>query len=73
MKINWAIHFPLSLSRYFQLFFSTHDEFLNIFNLFFYIRYARVEKYIKNVSKFILCKKKSKISEQTLKESELPG
>ena len=57
MKISLAIHFPLCLSRHFQLFFSTLDEFLDIFNIFFDPCYARVGKYGENVSKFVACQK----------------
>ena len=49
MKISLAIHFPLCLSRHFRLFFSTLDEFLDLFDVFFDPHYARVET--KNTSK----------------------
>ena len=34
MKISLAINFPLCYLKHFQLFFLTHNEFLNIFNVF---------------------------------------
>ena len=66
MKISLAIHFPLCLSRYFLLFFSTLDEFLDIFDVFFDPKSkmsqnsSRVEKYVENIS-------------TNTRESELPG
>ena len=65
MKISLAIHFPLCLSRYFRLFFSTLNKFLDIFdgsnNTSKMSRNtSRVEKHVENIS-------------TNTRESELPG
>ena len=52
MHFSQAIHFPECLLRYFLHIFQ-HDEFRDIFEVFFDTRYARVEKLIKNFKKFI--------------------
>ena len=53
MKISLAIHFPLCLSRYFRLFFLTLDEFLDIFDIFFYPKKIRQKYLDKHSGKWI--------------------
>ena len=61
MKISLAIHFSLCLSRYFRLFFSTLDEFLDIFYVFFDPHVmSRNSSRVENIS-------------TNTRESELPG
>ena len=46
---------------------------LEKFFLIYKTRYARVEKYIQNVSKFVSCKKIRRKCLDNTRESELPG
>ena len=52
------------LSRPFQLFFLTHNEFLNIFYVFLYPCYAQVKKYVKCHKICLVSKNILKLSRQ---------
>ena len=74
MHFSRAIHFTECLSRYFSLYFSTWDEFRDIFDVFFDTSEASVEKYVENVEKFVECREKSVANIETnTRESEWPG
>ena len=73
MYYSRAIHFPQVFVEKFLTFFSTRDEFRDIFYVFFGPSVARVKKYVKNVSKFMECGKKVKNIKTNTRESEWPG
>ena len=62
MIFDQAIYFVVFCNEI-LMYFSTQDEFLDIFNVFFIPSIARVEKYIENIVKFLVSKITSKCRE----------